>query len=751
ASLSMGAPVAGDRVGGQGGASVFFVDGWAAAHPAAGARNGDLPRLYDGEAAQNHDDTRRTSWFDGERARLMVRLADACEVARINIYTWHRGNRAPQVYRLYGHASAAAGGMEEDLSASGWVAIADVDTRPLGMGGRHGVCIHNPKRILGKYARLLLDLRPAAGSEGPFLTEIDVFAKGDSLPLLKPPAFTEAEEPSVRLMLVSEDESLRLATEPAEGSVPMTVLRIPPGQGTLRFQMAVDRGLSPVEKVLEALPSPETLSALLRGGESLYKESITTEASVELAKGAAYVVDDIPIPFDNPYESQMRIGAFDFFADGDRAALCTWNGDVWVVSGLRAMKSIRWKRFATGLFETLGLKIVEDLVYVNGKDQITVLHDLNADGEADHYRCFNNDVHITDNFHEFTFDLQTDAEGNFYFSKAAPVLPGGRGFGPIVESHGTVMKLSRDGKDLRVFARGLRAPNGIGVGPNGEVTSGDNEGTWVPHCKLHWMREGSFQGVVDVAEKGTRPTSYNPPLCWFPMEVDNSGGGQVWVTSDSFGPFEGDLLHLSYGQSSIYKVMMQESGGFMQGAVFRLPVRLASSAMRARFHPLDGQLWVSGLKGWQTNAAKLAGFQRVRYTGETFASPRGFEVVEGGLKLTFTVPLDEELATDVESYEISHWNYVWGPQYGSPEVSADEPDEEVLKKALSSEMHRYQKRDAVPVESATLSADGRTVHLKIPTLKPVMQIRVKLDLESVDSKPMAFDIYGTIHHVPGQN
>ena len=49
----------------------------------------------------------------------------------------------------------------------------------------------------------------------------------------------------------------------------------------------------------------------------------------------------------------MRFGGFDF-VDEDTAAVCTWNGDVWLVEGLREMGEIRWKRFASGLFELWG-------------------------------------------------------------------------------------------------------------------------------------------------------------------------------------------------------------------------------------------------------------------------------------------------------------------------------------------------------------------------------------------------------------
>ncbi|HIE71645.1 MAG TPA: hypothetical protein EYP98_16540, partial [Planctomycetes bacterium] len=111
------------------------------------------------------------------------------------------------------------------------------------------------------------------------------------------------------------------------------------------------------------------------------------------------------------------------------------------------------------------MRIVDDVVYVHGRDGLTRLIDTNNDGEADRYECFNNQVYITAAFHEFAFDLQTDKEGNFYFTKGAPVNPGGRGFMKIVPHHGTILKVSRDGSTIETVATGMRAPNGMGVSP----------------------------------------------------------------------------------------------------------------------------------------------------------------------------------------------------------------------------------------------------------------------------------------------
>jgi len=547
--------------------------------------------------------------------------------------------------------------------------------------------------------------------------------------------------------LVGAPRSVRFKAASRAGA-PTIVLNVPAGAGGPAFRLVYARTSgAPADGFGRHLDAAPDLEPFTDGGPSQYPEPIVVRGKLARKSDKPWVVDDVPVPMDNPWDSQMRIGGLDLFSDGETAAVSTWNGDVWVVSGLdEDLNEVKWRRYATGLFETLGLRIVDDVIYVNGKDQITRLHDLDRDGEADFYECFNNDVYITRNFHEFTFDLQTDKQGNFYIAKGAPVRGGGRGFEKIVPHHGTVMKISPDGSSLEVYARGMRAPNGIGVGPDGQVTCGDNEGTWVPHCKLHWLEPGSFQGVVDVAHTENKPTDYNKPLCWFPMSVDNSGGGQVWVPEDDrWGPYGGDLLHLSYGKSAIYKVMKEEVDGQIQGGVFRIPVKLGSSAMRARFNPKDGQLWVVGLRGWQTNAARLTALQRVRRTEAPVNMPRSMRVTRRGVYLTFTCDLDPELANDTESYAAEWWNYVWSPQYGSPEVSADKPDPQVLEKAQRTELHGHKKHDKVTIKSAKLQRDKRTVFLEIPGIKPVMQMHLKVDLESVSGAEITLDIWNTIN------
>ncbi|PYI83411.1 MAG: heme-binding protein, partial [Verrucomicrobia bacterium] len=455
---------------------------------------------------------------------------------------------------------------------------------------------------------------------------------------------------------------------------------------------------------------------LIKGGPALWPETLTTRGRLGIGT-TAYVVDTLTVPETNPWRSWMRFAAHDFFSDG-RAAVSTWNGDVWIVSGIdEKLERLTWKRFAAGLYEGLGLKIVDDKIYVLGRDQITRLHDLNHDGEADFYENFNNDASVAPSYHGFAMELWTDRAGNFYYTRC------GQRADPDLPFAGALLRVSRDGSMLEKYAFGLRAANGLSVGPNDQITFADNQGNWVPSSRLDLAKQGRFYGWVPHSGRPEPPTDYEKPICWIPMTMDNSSGGQAWVTSDKWGPFKGHLLHTSYGKATLFHVLMEQVDGQAQGGVWQFPLKFDSGIMRARFHPRDGQLYVSGLKGWQTAGARDAALQRVRYTGKPVNAPLELHAKKNGLQITFTEPLDKAPAIDDQNYAIEQWNYRWTDpaQVG---------------------------HDPVAVKSITLSADAKTVFLEIPDLKPVMQMKIKFSIQAADGSPIKQEIYNTINRLP---
>ena len=513
--------------------------------------------------------------------------------------------------------------------------------------------------------------------------------------------------------------------------------RVHLSRGTIRSRADFHAVAPPTparRRLLGLLPPSDAfdLRPLTRGGPGRWGAPLEAPGQLQTsgADDDAYVVDTLPVPEDNPYRSWIRLSGLDFFADATRAAVCSVSGDVWIVSGIDGdLRGVRWQRFATGLFQPLGLRIVDGQVHVLGRDQITRLHDLDGDGEADHYENFNNDVTITDHYHEFCLGLETDRAGNFYFNK------GGNLGRARIPHQGTLLRVPSDGSRLEVVATGLRAPNGLGMGPGDEITTSDNEGNWVPASRVNRMRPGGFYGHVFTAHRTPSPTnSYDPPIFWLPKNVDNSSGGQVWVTSDRWGPLGGDMLHTSYGQSALFKVFQEEVDGVLQGGVWRFPLKFDSGIMRGRFNPRDGQLYVVGLVIWQSNGPRKGAFHRIRHTGKPVRLPRHLRVRPDGVELEFTSPLDPASVRDPDNWAVERWNYQWTEKYGSPEFSVADPTR--------------KGRDPVPVEGVDLSADGTRVRLRLGVVEPVMQQRIKFRVRAADGTEVDQEVYHTIHRVP---
>ena len=222
------------------------------------------------------------------------------------------------------------------------------------------------------------------------------------------------------------------------------------------------------------------------------------------------------------------------------------------MSGLGdASGELSWRRIASGLFQPLGLKVHDGKIFVGCRDQIVILRDLNGDGETDFYENFNSDHQVTEHFHEFAMDLQTDADGNFYYTKAAR-----HGKTAVVPHHGTLLRVSRDGLRTEILATGFRAPNGVCLSDDGTFFLTDQEGFWTPKNRINHVKVGGFYGNMWGYHDVTDPSdaAMEPPICWITNEFDRSPAELVRVTNDAWGPLKGSLLNLSYGYGKLHVV-----------------------------------------------------------------------------------------------------------------------------------------------------------------------------------------------------
>lgn len=511
------------------------------------------------------------------------------------------------------------------------------------------------------------------------------------------------------------------------------------GDGTLRksggFWVAVLPGSSKTRllisqaeptslaKMAKTIDAPLDLAPLTLGGPPRWPQEITT-TSEPGNKDAAFIADTFPLPVNNPWQSWMRPCGFDFTPDGKAAIIAMWNGDVWRVEGLMepAPSTLRWRRVAGGLFQPLGVKFRGGEPFITCRDQIARLIDLNGDGETDFIGNFNNDHQVTEHFHEFAMGLQTDAAGNFYYAKS-----GRHALDAVVPHHGTLLRVSADGKRTDILATGLRAANGVCINDDGSLFITDQEGFWTPKNRINRVTGGGFYGNMFGYSEVTDSSdaAMEQPVVWITNDKDRSPAELLWVPRNAWGNLGGSLLNLSYGTGRAFIVPHEQVSGKWQGAVCELPMpAFATGIMRGRF-AADGALYTCGMFAWAGNATDPGGFHRIRRGTVPAHVPLEIHAFKGGLKVVFSDPLDPS-SVKTDAFACGVWSLRRSAEYGSD----------------------HHNQHPLPITAASLDKAGRILTLSIPQLGPTQCYSLNARLVAVGGAAVERNIHGTIHE-PG--
>lgn len=501
-----------------------------------------------------------------------------------------------------------------------------------------------------------------------------------------------------------------------------TVLKVPVVD-KLALKLLISESEVDLRKLAKSTSSPKNLIEYTRGGRSRYPEIVKTK--ITKRSDGPFIVDELTLPADNPWNSRIQISGIDFFDGGDEAVISCVEGDIWSVSGLNDPSMIlTWRRIASGLFQPLGIKIIKGEIYVGCRDQIVILKDLNGDGEIDFYHNFNNDHQVTDHFHEFAMGLQADAEGNLYYAKSAR-----HAREALVPQHGTLLKVSKDGLKTEIIAHGFRAANGVCINPDGSFLITDQEGHWNPMNRINWVDKNGFYGNMFGYNppKDSSDSAMIAPMLWVDLTMDRSPAELLWVTSKNWGPFHGSLLNLSYGYGKIYLVPHEKVKQQMQGAIFELPIPpFPTGIIRGKFNPVDGHLYVCGMSAWATQQTqKPGGLYRVRYADKSIIAPLKVQARSDGVRLVFSTELDKKSTENLNNYKAKSWKLKRSAEYGSD---------------------RYNEINLV-VSDVSLEKDGKSVEIKIMGMAPVDQLELTFKLKDVAGIETEGRIHSTIHNL----
>lgn len=467
-----------------------------------------------------------------------------------------------------------------------------------------------------------------------------------------------------------------------------------------------------------------------------WSETVTTPATLS-AKHDAHVVDTIPLPVPNPWKRNVRLADLDFLDDQGNAAGVTFDGDVWLISGLKGdLENVTWKRFASGLHEPMSLvtrpaqsnpqsttRNPHSEILVFDRNGIWKLVDTDNDGSCDRYEMFCNLFAQTAETREFPNSMKLGPEGALYISK------GGQEGTTRGKYNGTVIKVAADGKSFEVIGHGLRQPF-IGVHPlTGLVTASDQQGHYVPSTPLHIIEKNQFYGhLPSISPKEQYPGPIAEPMAWIPHPVNPSGATQTWLVGAKMGPVNDEMIHVGYNRPEIFRVVMNTRFAKPQAAVMSFSREFDFGPLNAKVNPADGQLYVTGFQVWGTTAKQLSGLARVRYTSKPRVLLQEVTPTDKGLLLRFNAPLDATLATDPASYSAERWNYRRSADYGSPHLKLD----------------GSAGQEFMTPSSAYLSKDRQSVLVGIPDMRGgVHQMRIGWGLKSTDGLPANNTAYFT--------
>ncbi len=445
--------------------------------------------------------------------------------------------------------------------------------------------------------------------------------------------------------------------------------------------------------------------------------------------------------------------------------VATRRGEIWKLENvylpdpkLADPKGVQYKQMLFGLHEPLGLAVVEDgsgkppWIYAAQRGELTRMKDLDGDGRLDQIEMFCNDWEISGSYHEFAFGPVIDGKGDFWITLNRPFGGGQEG---KALWRGWAVKVDHLTGKMTPICCGLRSPAGIGRLTDGEIFYTDNQGDWVPACKLAHLKPGSFHGQETGVLSCSDPRSpmkapeipktpmlwpeavakipqLTPPAAWFPYPRLGKSHGEPRLdpTAGKFGPFANQIFVGDQSTSQVIRVYLEKVDGEYQGAVFPFRSGFQCGCMRLLFGN-DGSLFVGQTgRGWSSAGGKPYGLQRLAWTGKLPFEVHEIHAAPDGFTATFTQEVDPKLAGDPASYSARSWTYKHHQNYGCPPTDMQE----------------------LRIKSATVAPDNKSVKLVIENLRPVYVHELRFDgVKNKEGKQVLHpEAYYTLNHIPKQ-
>ena len=450
-----------------------------------------------------------------------------------------------------------------------------------------------------------------------------------------------------------------------------------------------------------------------------------------------------------PESIKLEVSGLALLPDGSMA-IAIRKGEIWIANQMNDPASTRYRKFASGLHEPLGLAYRDGALYTVQRTELTRIRDTDQDGFADEYWTIAKGWGVTGNYHEYAYGPQFDQQGNAWIT-----LNIGIGKGPVPEDkawRGWSIKVVPDGS-WQPASGGFRSPSGMGLHPDGEIFATDQQGNWFPTCPLLLVQSGVFHGHADALEHCRRPEAtfdietplpknitvveaaqqipaYQLPPVWFPYRTMGMSATDVlWDrTHGKFGPFEGQAFVGEFTMSMILRVYLEKVEGVYQGACFRFAEGLQCGALRLAWDAHGSLIIGETNRGWNSLGHRSYGMERLSWNGITPFEIQRINAQPQGFKITFTKPLATESTITSSSVGIRSYTYHYHSSYGSEEID----------------------RKSLQTTSIQVSKDRRVLTMQVDGLREGYVHEITFDgLRSLDQEPLDHSVVCyTLNRIP---
>ena len=176
------------------------------------------------------------------------------------------------------------------------------------------------------------------------------------------------------------------------------------------------------------------------------------------------------------------------------------------------------------------------------------------------------------------------------------------------------------------------------------------------------------------------------------------------------------------------RIFLEKVNGVYQGAAFPFREGFSSGVLRMVWGK-DGSMFVGMTsRGWGSTGPEPYGLQRLEWTGLMPFEVKTVEARPDGFELTFTKPLNPEIASELSSYHVTGLTYKYHSTYGSP----------------------ITNREAAPVRGVRVSEDGLKARIVVDGLRKGYIHELKMtSLRSSAGEPPLHDVaYYTLNETP---